>query len=57
MIDQEELVTCPRCGKQDVMDGFDVGGADTGCIFCTACHAEFDAATGELRGWAAKETP
>ncbi len=55
MIDDAELVRCPRCGREDVLDGYDVLGADKDCLFCIGCNAEFHAATGKLHGWAARE--
>ncbi len=32
---------CPHCGYVDVVDAFDVLGADDGHIFCTICSTEF----------------
>jgi len=43
-MDNEELVTCPQCGKQDDIQAFDVLGADGWNVFCTDCHCEFDPA-------------
>ncbi len=40
--------TCPKCGKVDVLDAFDVGGADRDNVFCTRCHCEFNPATGTV---------
>ena len=40
--DGDELIECPACGEKEFLDGYDVIGADPGCIFCTACHCEFD---------------
>ena len=36
------MVRCPKCGKVETLDGFDVLGADDGCVFCTDCHQEID---------------
>ena len=33
-------LACPVCGHADWRDGFDVGGADQGNVFCNACTAE-----------------
>jgi len=38
-------VICPKCGynggsREDNLDGFDVMGADVGCVFCPECHEE-----------------
>jgi hypothetical protein len=41
-------VTCPSCGKIDDIDGFDILGADEGCIFCTDCSTQFHASTGAV---------
>lgn len=35
-----ELLRCPTCEHIDTLDGFDVLGADEGCVFCTDCHQE-----------------
>ena len=40
--------TDPPETREDVLDFFEVGGADEGCIFCPACSCEFDAETGEI---------
>ncbi|WP_165253634.1 DUF5131 family protein [Paludisphaera soli] len=34
------LFRCPRCGRVEDLAGFDVGRADSGKLFCTACHLE-----------------
>lgn len=44
----DKVITCPKCGKQDDLEGFDVLGADDNNVFCTACHCEFDPETGEM---------
>lgn len=36
----EEPVRCPKCGKIDDCEGFDVMGADGCKLFCTDCHHE-----------------
>ena len=35
-----EFVRCPKCGHSDDIDGFDVLGADFGCVFCNQCNTE-----------------
>lgn len=35
-----EMVECPACGHTDDIQGFDVLGADWGCVFCTQCWQE-----------------
>lgn len=39
-----EMVKCPKCGHTDDIQGFDVLGADGGCVFCVRCHCEMRAA-------------
>ena len=51
-----ESITCPQCGKMDVLNAFDALGADPGCVFCTSCHCEFESATGEIHQSAKEET-
>lgn len=38
--DFESQFRCPNCGHATDLDGFDVGGADPGNLFCTQCSFE-----------------
>lgn len=38
----DPLETCPRCGKQDTIYGFNILGVCGNNLFCTDCHCEFD---------------
>lgn len=38
----EEIVRCPVCGNEEEIDGYDVIGADPGCLFCNQCDTEID---------------
>lgn len=42
----DPLLTCRVCGHTDDLDGFDVLGADPGCVFCNACNSQIDAGSG-----------
>jgi hypothetical protein len=44
----EDILTCPQCGKQDILEGFDEIGACGRNIFCTGCCCEFDINTGKI---------
>ena len=35
-----EILICPKCEHADVLDGWDVLGADAGCLFCNNCNTE-----------------
>ena len=39
-------LTCMECGWTSELEGFDVLGADPGCVFCIQCHAEISAENG-----------
>jgi hypothetical protein len=36
----DEWFACPGCGHADTLDGYGVGGADEGNVFCSGCTAE-----------------
>jgi transcription elongation factor Elf1 len=38
--DCNDIFRCPHCGHQDDLDGYDVIGADTDCVFCNNCNME-----------------
>ncbi len=42
LVDHEgqELLRCPECGNVDILDCYDVGGADEDCVFCNQCNTE-----------------
>lgn len=42
MLDELDIVTCPRCGKTSDLNDFDIFLACPGNVFCTQCHCEFD---------------
>ncbi len=48
MDEDSEIVNCPNCGKVSDVDGFDVLGADEGCLFCTDCHCHFNPGTNKI---------
>jgi hypothetical protein len=38
--DGTEILECPGCGWKSEVDGWDVMGADPGCLFCNGCCLE-----------------
>lgn len=41
--DNADKVECPHChAVLDVTQECDCAGADDGCVFCAACHQEFE---------------
>lgn len=51
-LDAFDLVRCPACGHTDYVQGFDVIGADRGCLFCNNCghHGEMEGVVGDGQG-------
>lgn len=41
----DSTVICPECGHTDILETFEVGGADDGNVFCPKCLEEFEPTT------------